>query len=78
MMQQYQILVKKLPKHFDRYIIGKLLTPLLYIYRMSDTQKHKLFAGSADEVLDKLVDEEFLKDVERKITKDGKSTSTEA
>lgn len=71
MIQLYQILAKKLPKHFDKYIIGTLLNPQLYIYRMSDTQKQKVFAGSADEVVDKLVDEEFLKDVERKTSKNG-------
>ena len=78
MIQTYQITNKKLPKHFNLYLIGHVLGTNLYIYRMHNKSKECIFIGNVQETLDKLSDKGFIKDAtRRKIAKDGELAGVE-
>ena len=74
----YQILTKRLPKHFDIYLFGHIIGRHLYVYRLHKPNKYCIFFGTLNKVLDKLCDKEIIKNAtKRKVTKNGKPVTDE-
>jgi len=56
----YQIITHKLNKNLDKFIVGFDVANSLYVYGFYILRKDAIFSGTAKEVLDKLLDREFL------------------
>ena len=68
----YQIIDKKLPRHFDIYLYGYLIKNDLYIYQIHKRMKNCLFYGNLDALI-----KEIATNVKRKVTKNGEPVTDE-
>ena len=64
-MKIYQITTHRLKRNLDNFIVGIDVTNGLYVYSLYILRKEAVFSGTAEEVLDKLLDKEFLTNATR-------------
>lgn len=59
-MITYQITTHRLKRNLDKFIVGFDIASGFYVYGLYILRKDAVFCGTAKEVLDKLLDKEFL------------------
>ena len=69
----YYIIPYKKHKNYNKYLIGYDILNNFYVYCADFNISGAVFCGTGQEVVEKLLDERFIFDVKREITKNSKS-----